>query len=129
MNNKQIAQRVRELREQRKLTQEEVADVLGMGQPAYSDLEKGSTTFKAVQLDKLATFYGLSLDELLRGGQPVLTMNEHASHGYLQSTVQNGVSDDLIKRICDLLESNVAMNRELGGLLQRMSRHLDQREK
>lgn len=121
MNNKQIAQRVRELREQRKLTQEEVADVLGMGQPAYSDLEKGVTAFKAVQLDKLANYYGMSLDEILRGGQPVLNMTDHASHGYLQSQVQNGVNEDLLKRICDLLESNVAVTKELGHLLQRMN--------
>jgi len=122
MNNKEVAERVRELREQRKLTQEEIADVLGIRQPAYSDLENGVTAFKAVHLDKLASFYGISLDDLIRGGHPVLNMNDHASNGYNVIYTQNvhGISEDLVHRLCNQLEGNAAVMKELASLLGRM---------
>lgn len=54
MNRKEIAMRIKQLREDRGLHQKEVAAVLGIGQPAYCDLENGHTAFTAVALDKLA---------------------------------------------------------------------------
>lgn len=118
--------RIRDLRMRRKLTQDEVAEVLGLKQPAYCDLENGISAFKAVHLDKLAGFYGLSLDELLHGDQPTLNMCDNASHGYLQSHVQNTTSEELLKRICDLLETNTSVIRELAVLISHLNRRGDQ---
>jgi transcriptional regulator with XRE-family HTH domain len=108
MNNKEIADRVRELREQRKLTQEEVADVLGIRQPAYSDMENGHTAFKAVDLDKLAEFYGKSLDELLRGDKAVMHMHDHSTHGFnaYHMQHQHGVSEETMKKFLEALVAN-----------------------
>jgi transcriptional regulator with XRE-family HTH domain len=61
MNKKEIAMRIKQLREDHHLHQKEVAAVLGISQSAYSDLENGHTAFTAVALDKLAEFYGKAL--------------------------------------------------------------------
>ena len=73
--------RIKQLREDRDLHQKEVVAVLGLSTSAYCDLENGHTTFTAVALDKLATFYGLTVDEFLHADKAVLHMNEHSSHG------------------------------------------------
>lgn len=119
MNKKEIAMRIRQLREERGLRQEDVARVLGIKQPAYCDLESGSTTFTAVALDKLAEFYGLSLDEFLRPGQPVLNMHDQASQGYnvIYSQTINGMSDDISRRLVEVLEANARALEKLAEVL------------
>lgn len=111
--------RIRQLREERGLRQEDVARVLGIKQPAYCDLESGSTTFTAVALDKLAEFYGLSLDEFLRPGQPVLNMHDQASQGYnvIYSQTINGMSDDISRRLVEVLEANARALEKLAEVL------------
>lgn len=108
MNNKEIGDRLRVLREQRKLTQEEVADVLGIKQPAYSDMENGHTAFKAVDLDKLSEFYGKSLDELLHGDKAVMHMHDHSTNGFnaYHMQHQHGVSEDTVKKFLEALVAN-----------------------
>lgn len=43
----------------------EVAEVLGIGVPAYSMMESGQREINSSKLIKLAEFYGCSVDELL----------------------------------------------------------------
>lgn len=45
--------------------QPEVAEVLGIGVPAYSMMESGQREINSSKLIKLAEFYGCSADELL----------------------------------------------------------------
>lgn len=45
--------------------QPEVAEVLGIGVPAYSMMERGQREINSSKLIKLAEFYGCSVDELL----------------------------------------------------------------
>lgn len=62
MNKKELASRIKELREDRHVPQKEVAAALGISQTAYCDRENGHTAFTAVELDKLAEFHGKTLD-------------------------------------------------------------------
>lgn len=107
--------RMLKLREERGLSQEEVAEVLGIKQPAYSELESGTTKLTADYLDRLSKFYGMSMDEFLRADQPVLNMHDHASHGYnvIHTQNQNGLSKDQFKQICDILEGYAAVLRDI----------------
>jgi transcriptional regulator with XRE-family HTH domain len=120
-NKKEIAMRIRQLREERGLRQEDVAGVLGIKQPAYCDLESGSTTFTAVALDKLAELYGLSLDEFLRPGQPVLNMHDHSSQGFnvVHSQTIHGFSDDVSRRLVEVLDANARALEKLAEVLGR----------
>lgn len=58
-------QRIRDLREDRDLTQTQVAKMLGMSQTVYSKYEAGENDIPTDILIKLANFYGTSIDYLL----------------------------------------------------------------
>lgn len=57
--------RIRDLREDRDLTQRELADYLQLHQTTYSDYELGRLNVPVPVLHKLADFYGVSVDYLL----------------------------------------------------------------
>ncbi len=58
-------QRIRDLREDRDLTQKQVAQILGMSQTGYSKYETGENDIPTIVLIKLADFYQTSTDYLL----------------------------------------------------------------
>ena len=58
-------QRIRDLREDRDLTQKQVAQILGMSQTGYSKYETGENDIPTSILIKLAKFYDTSIDYLL----------------------------------------------------------------
>ena len=57
--------RIRDLREDKDLTQTEVAKMLGMSQTGYSKYETGENDIPTAILIKLANFYSTSIDYLL----------------------------------------------------------------
>ena len=57
--------RIRDLREDRDLTQKEIAQMLGMSQTGYSKYETGENDIPTAVLIKLADFYQTSTDYLL----------------------------------------------------------------
>lgn len=56
---------IRDLREDRDLTQTDLASVLQLHQTTYSDYELGKLNVPVPVLHKLADFYGVSVDYLL----------------------------------------------------------------
>lgn len=57
--------RIRDLREDRDLTQTQIARMLSMSQTGYSKYETGENDIPTAVLIKLARFYGTSIDYLL----------------------------------------------------------------
>ena len=57
--------RIRDLREDRDLTQKQIAQLLGMPQTGYSKYETGENDIPAAVLIKLADFYKTTTDYLL----------------------------------------------------------------
>lgn len=58
-------QRIRELREDKDLTQKQMADILGMSQTGYSKYETGENDIPTHILIKLADFHKTSTDYIL----------------------------------------------------------------
>ena len=58
-------QRIRDLREDRDLTQKQIAQMLGMSQTGYSKYETGENDIPTAVLIRLADFYQTSTDYLL----------------------------------------------------------------
>ena len=58
-------QRIRSLREDRDLTQTQIAQMLGMSQTGYSKYETGENDIPTAVLIKLSRFYQVSVDYLL----------------------------------------------------------------
>ena len=70
-------ERIRELREDHYLTQENIAALLHIGQRTYSDYESGKTRIPVDSLLILAQFYDVSMDyisgaSLIKGKYPEL---------------------------------------------------------
>ncbi len=57
--------RIRDLREDRDMTQRQIADMLGMSQRGYSKYETGENDIPTAILIKLADYYKTSVDYLL----------------------------------------------------------------
>ena len=64
-NNKNIYYRIRALREDRDLSQTQVANILNMSQTGYSKYETGENDIPTKILIGLAKFYNTSIDYLL----------------------------------------------------------------
>ncbi len=58
-------QRIRDLRNDRDLTQEQVAKILNVKQNTYSQYEIGTISFPLDYVIKLAVFYDVSIDYLV----------------------------------------------------------------
>ena len=58
-------QRLRDLREDKDLRQEDVAEILGISQTVYSRYERGYQTIPVIHLLKLADYYQVSTDYIL----------------------------------------------------------------
>lgn len=61
----QFYERLKELREDRDLTQAKIADNLGVGQSYYSKQERNEKPFQIEQVVILCEFYGVSADYIL----------------------------------------------------------------
>ena len=57
--------RLKEIREDNDLKQEDVARALGIKQQQYSEYERGVVLISIEKLDKLADFYNTSIDYLV----------------------------------------------------------------
>ena len=55
-------ERIREIREDRFMTQQKVANLLHIGQRTYSDYESGKTRIPIDNIMVLAKFYNVSMD-------------------------------------------------------------------
>ena len=58
-------QRIRNLREDKDMTQTEIARILSCSQRVYSNYERGDIDIPTAILIKLADFHGVSVDYLL----------------------------------------------------------------
>ena len=62
----ELKSRIRDLREDHDLTQQQIADTIGITQRKYSYLETETQPLTDEILVRLAQFYGVSIDYLLR---------------------------------------------------------------
>ena len=64
LNYKKIVERLRKLRKYMGLTQEQVADILGLGRDAILRIEKGDRKIDLQELIDFSKLYSISMDEL-----------------------------------------------------------------
>lgn len=58
-------ERIRELREERGLTQKELAEAIGVDRTAIAKYESGASGAKSEMLEKLANYFGVTTDYIL----------------------------------------------------------------
>lgn len=72
-----VHEKIREHRENKNLTQAEVAELLDISVPAYSKIERGLTELTIVRLQQLAHIFEINLAELLPEERDVYIQNNH----------------------------------------------------
>jgi transcriptional regulator with XRE-family HTH domain len=60
-----IGENIKKIREQRGVKQQEIADLVGMHRSNYSKIESGQREISVAALDKIADYFGISIDELV----------------------------------------------------------------
>ncbi len=60
-----LPNRLRQIRQNKGLSQENMADALGISTTAYGDLERGKTEITLMRLDAIATIFQVPLENLL----------------------------------------------------------------
>ncbi len=88
-----MAHRLRDAREYVGLSQEDVAQALGVSRPTITNIEIGNRRVEAVELDKLATLYRQSVTFLLSGEEPVGTSPEQVR--FLARAIQGLTQKDM----------------------------------
>ena len=71
MDNTSIKENIRKFRKERKMTQEEMAHLLGISVTAYRDLERGNTSIMNAHVLRIAELLDTSTEELVLGYRPV----------------------------------------------------------
>lgn len=66
-----LANNIKRLREERKFLQKQVATEVGLGISHYNKMENGQREVSVDVLDKLAKFYGISIDKIVHMGKSV----------------------------------------------------------
>ena len=71
---KALNERLREVRTQKHMSQEDVAAFLGVKRTAIVEIESGKRKVSAYELAKFSELYSISCDELLKGRNPEINV-------------------------------------------------------
>jgi DNA-binding XRE family transcriptional regulator len=77
-------QKIKELRIQKGLSQEQVAKVIGVSRPTYTAIEVGKQKLDLEEAQKLAKLFGIGVDELLSGNIPNIEKYKHMILSFLR---------------------------------------------
>lgn len=87
---KKINQFIKELRENRGMSQQEVADKLGMSRPSYILVEQGKKELSLSEAQKISNIFGISLKDMETGIVPDYEKYKEMILSFLRSFNSNG---------------------------------------
>jgi len=96
-------QKVKEFRLKKGLSQEQVAQVIGVSRPTYTAIEAGKQKLDLDEAQKLAKLFGIGVDELLFGAIPNIEKYKHMILTYLRMNLSKDGKmcvKDMYKYIC-----------------------------
>jgi len=98
MSQFHLAENLTRLRHEKGITQEKLADFLGVSKASVSKWETGQSLPDIAQLPRLAAFYDITIDALM-GYEPKLTMAEVKEYyeKFAESIVVNGFEETLVQ--------------------------------
>jgi transcriptional regulator with XRE-family HTH domain len=101
-----IGTKIRQLRDERKLSQREVAAAIGMTQPNFHKLESDAVKAKMETVEKLSEFFGVSIDEL-RGIEKAnihIEKNENNPNQKVSGVMINYQDDEVMTQLKATIE-------------------------
>jgi len=60
-----VGDNIKRLREEREMTQQQIAELINMHRSNYSKIESGQRELSVSALDKIAKYFGITIDELV----------------------------------------------------------------
>ena len=88
MNQLHLSENIIRLRRERKLTQEELADFLGVTKAAVSKWERGASLPDMAQMPKIASLFAVTLDDLF-GYEPQVSAAEATAWAMKRSSPES----------------------------------------
>lgn len=122
MDNTSIKENIRKIRKQRKMTQEEMAHLLGISVTAYRDLERGNTSIMNVHLLKIAELLETSSEELVLGYRPVQMPGkklEDVQAEYSEKVMALEKEIDYLRKLVKSLEDTIVTKNQIIEMLQK----------
>ena len=80
-------EKIKELRIKNNLSQEKIAQAIGVSRPTYTSIESGKQELSLEEAKKLATLFGISVDELLSGSIPNIQKYKHMILTFLRMNI------------------------------------------
>lgn len=109
----EIAQNLKKIRVDRKLSQQEVADSLGIDRKTYVNWEAGVSDIKSSYLPELAKFFNVEISEFFRESKSEIIINQQNSDN----------KDNSINGIILLLTDKEAVNQLVEIMKERFVRN------
>jgi transcriptional regulator with XRE-family HTH domain len=85
----QYIEHLKELRTSKGLSQEVVAQAIGVSRPTYSAIEAGTQELSLEEGKKLAALFSIGIDELLSGSIPDIKKYKHMILAYLRMNISH----------------------------------------
>lgn len=112
MDNKSIKTNIFNFRKKKRMTQGQVAEMLGISPTAYRELEKGDTTIVNPKIVKMAEILDTSTEELVLGYLPSQTQDKKVEdlrqeYGVRVESLQNKIEqlEKLVQSQAETIES------------------------
>lgn len=122
MDNLKIGHKIKKLRELRNLTQEHMANSIGLTQGAYSRMELGETEITYSKLEKISAELGMKPEEVIAFNESMVfnVMNNQTGNGLVINNNQINEEDKnlYIQQITLLKEENAYLKTVINGLLK-----------
>jgi transcriptional regulator with XRE-family HTH domain len=123
MDNLNIGHKIKKLRELKNLTQEHMANSIGISQGAYSRMELGETEITYSKLEKISEELGLKPEEIIAFNESVVfnVMNNQTGTGLVinNSQLSDGEKNLYEQQILLLKEENTHLKKVIEGLINR----------
>lgn len=122
MDNTSIKENIRKFRKERKMTQEEIADMLGISITAYRDLERGSTSIMNGHFLRMAELFDTSTEELVLGYRPAQMPGkklEEMQAEYAVRIENLEKENEYLRQLVKSLEETIATKTQIIEMLQK----------
>ena len=123
MDNLNIGHKIKKLRELKNLTQEHMANSIGISQGAYSRMELGETEITYSKLEKISEELGLKPEEIIAFNESVVfnVMNNQTGNGLVinNSQLSDGEKNLYEQQILLLKEENTHLKKVIEGLINK----------
>ncbi len=122
MDNLTIKENLRKIRKSRRLTQEEMANMLDISLTAYRDLEKGDTNIINSNIIRIAELLETPTEEIVLGYRPVQSEGRQiedvqAEYGGRMAVMERRIAD--LEKLVESLDETIRTKNEIITMLKK----------